>query len=58
MAGTKDPPKASTSFVPEEPHRYARKTKSVVVRRWFDEKGEMHQDYLVSSLFSLGACQR
>jgi hypothetical protein len=42
--------------VPQEPHRYARKTKSVV-RRWFDEKGKMHQDYLVSSLFSLGACQ-
>ena len=42
--------------VPEEPHRYARKTKSVV-RRWFDQKGKMYQDYLVSTLFELTAEQ-
>lgn len=50
------PTKGQDLGVPEEPHRYARKTKTIV-RRWFDEKGKMHQDYLVSSLFSLGACQ-
>lgn len=38
--------------VPAKAHRYARKTKSVV-RRWLDEKGKMHQDYLVSTLSEL-----
>ncbi|MBA3703637.1 MAG: transposase [Rubrobacteraceae bacterium] len=38
--------------VPAKAHRYARKTKSVV-RRWFDQKGKMHQDYLVSTLSEL-----
>src|SRR5215204_4869723 len=42
--------------VPSTPHRYARKSKSVV-RRWVDEKGKPHQDYLVCSLFWLGAPQ-
>jgi Transposase DDE domain group 1 len=42
--------------VPSTPHRYARKSKSVV-RRWSDEKGKPHQDYLVSTLHELGAAQ-
>jgi hypothetical protein len=42
--------------VPATPHRYARKTKSVL-RRWFDEKGKPHQDYLVCSLHELRAAQ-
>lgn len=42
--------------VPSTPHRYARKSKSVV-RRWVDEKGKPHQDYLVCSLFWLGSSQ-
>jgi len=42
--------------VPSTPPRYARKSKSVV-RRWVDEKGKPHQDYLVCSLFWLGAPQ-
>lgn len=42
--------------VPATPHRYARKSKSVL-RRWFDEKGKMHQDYLVCSLHQLRAAQ-
>jgi Transposase DDE domain group 1 len=33
---------------PSTPHRYARKSKTVV-RRWFDEKGKPHQDYLGSA---------
>lgn len=36
--------------VPASPHRYARKTKTVV-RRWFDGKGRPHTDYLVTTLF-------
>jgi hypothetical protein len=42
--------------VPATPHRYARKSKSVV-RQWFDEKGQPHQDYLVCSLHGLEAAQ-
>jgi hypothetical protein len=38
--------------VPSVAHRYARKTKTVV-RRWLDEKGKLHKDYLVSTLFEL-----
>ena len=37
------------------PH-YARKTKTIV-RRWFDGKGKLHKDYLVSTLFELSASQ-
>jgi hypothetical protein len=42
--------------VPSTPHRYARKSKSVV-RRWLDERGKPHQDYLVCSLHGLEAAQ-
>jgi len=42
--------------VPTTPHRYARKTKSVV-RRWSDEKGKIHKDYLVTTLSELTAWQ-
>jgi hypothetical protein len=42
--------------VPSRPHRYARKTKTVL-RRWVDEKGKPYQDYLVTTLFGLGASQ-
>jgi hypothetical protein len=38
--------------VPALAHRYARKTKTIV-RRWFDEKGKLHKDYLISTLFEL-----
>jgi hypothetical protein len=48
------PTKGQELGVPQEPHRYARKTKSVL-RRWFDQKGKMYQDYLVTTLFSLGS---
>ena len=41
---------------PSTPHRYARKSKTVL-RRWFDEKGKPHQDYLVSTLHELEAAQ-
>ncbi len=42
--------------VPASAHRYARKTKTVV-RRWFDEKGKLHKDYLVSTLVELTSDQ-
>jgi hypothetical protein len=38
--------------VPAVAHRYARKTKTVV-RRWFDGKGKLHQDYLITTLIGL-----
>jgi len=41
---------------PLTPHRHARKSKAVL-RRWFDEKGEPHQDYLASTLHELEAAQ-
>ena len=50
------PTKSQLLGVPSTPHRYARKSKSVL-RRWFDEKGKPHQDYLVCSLHQLGAAQ-
>jgi hypothetical protein len=50
------PTKSQLLGVPSTPHRYARKSKSVL-RRWFDEKGKPHQDYLVCSLHELGAAQ-
>lgn len=40
--------------VPASPHRYGRKTKTVV-RHWLDTKGKPHQDYLVSTLVELSA---
>ena len=42
--------------VPASPHRYARKTKTVV-RRWFDRKGKPHADYLVTTLVGLSPGQ-
>lgn len=42
--------------VPATPHRYARKTKTIV-RRWLDGKGKVHKDYLVSTRFELSAPQ-
>ena len=49
------PTKSQQLGVPARPHRYARKTKTVV-RRWYDEKAnKLHKDYLVSSLFGLSA---
>lgn len=38
--------------VPVSAHRYARKT-GTIVRRWFDWKGKLHKDHLVSTLFDL-----
>jgi hypothetical protein len=40
--------------VPSVAPRYSRKTKTVV-RRWFDGKGKVHKDYLVSTLVGLSA---
>jgi hypothetical protein len=40
--------------VPASPHRYGRKTKTVL-RRWFDAKGRSHTDYLVTTLVGLNA---
>jgi hypothetical protein len=40
--------------VPAMAHRYARKTKTVL-RRWFDEKGKLYKDYLVTTLLELSA---
>lgn len=37
---------------PEKPHRYGRKT-TTVTRRWFDEKGKLHQDLLITTLLEL-----
>lgn len=42
--------------MPTAPHRYARKTKTVV-RCWLDEKGRLHKDYLVTTLVDLSASQ-
>ncbi len=50
------PTKSQFLGVPTTPHRYARKTKSVL-RRWFDGKGKPHKDYLVSTLFELSSAQ-
>jgi hypothetical protein len=50
------PTKSQKLGVPASPHRYARRSKTVV-RRWVDEKGKPYQDYLVCSLFWLGASQ-
>lgn len=50
------PTKSQQLGVPASPHRYARKSKTVL-RRWVDEKGKPHQDYLVCSLFWLDAPQ-
>jgi hypothetical protein len=38
--------------LPQRPHRYGRRTKTVV-RRWRDEKGELHQDLLITTLVDL-----
>jgi hypothetical protein len=38
--------------VPASAHRYARKTKSVV-RRWFDQKGKLYKDCLITTLVEL-----
>jgi hypothetical protein len=50
------PTKSQLLGVPSRPHRYARKSKTVL-RRWFDEKGKPHTDYLVCSLHELGPAQ-
>jgi hypothetical protein len=50
------PTKSQLLGVPSTPHRYARKSKTVL-RRWVDEKGKPHQDYLVCSLHELEAAQ-
>lgn len=50
------PTKSQKLGVPSSPHRYARKSKSVV-RHWVDEKGKPYQDYLVCTLFWLGSSQ-
>ncbi|MCA1719402.1 MAG: transposase [Actinobacteria bacterium] len=50
------PTKSQKLGVPASPHRYARRSKTVV-RRWVDEKGKPYQDYLVCSLFWLGSSQ-
>jgi hypothetical protein len=50
------PTKSQKLGVPASPHRYARRSKTVV-RRWVDEKGKPYQDYLVCSLFWLGGSQ-
>jgi Transposase DDE domain group 1 len=50
------PTKSQKLGVPGSPHRYARRSKTVV-RRWVDEKGKPYQDYLVCSLFWLGSSQ-
>ena len=43
--------------VPSTPHRYARRSKTVV-RRWFDEKSNRpYKDYLVSTFTELSAWQ-
>ena len=39
--------------MPEEPHRYGRKTKTVA-RRWRDEKDKLHQELLITTLVDLG----
>src|SRR5919106_4166112 len=52
----KGPTKSQKLGVPGSPHRYARRSKTVV-RRWVDEKGKPYQDYLVCSLFWLGSSQ-
>lgn len=38
--------------VPERPHRYCRKTLTVV-RRWTDEKGKVHRDLLITTRIEL-----
>lgn len=48
------PTKGQDLGVPATSHRYARKSKTVL-RRWFDGKGTLHKDYLVSTLTELGA---
>ena len=50
------PTKSQKLGVPASPHRYARKSKTLL-RRWVDQKGKPHQDYLVTSLFWLDAPQ-
>jgi hypothetical protein len=42
--------------VPALAPRYPRKTKTIV-RRWFDGKGKVHKDYLVTTLVELSASQ-
>jgi hypothetical protein len=37
---------------PAQPHRYGRKTQTVA-RRWWDEKGKLHQDLLITTEVSL-----
>lgn len=37
---------------PTQPHRYGRKTQTVA-RRWWDEKGKLHQDLLITTLVEL-----
>jgi len=37
---------------PTQPHRYGRKTQTVA-RRWWDEKGKLHQDLLITTEISL-----
>ena len=41
---------------PEEAPRYSRKTKTLL-RRWFDQKGKLYTDYLVSTLTALTASE-
>ena len=43
--------------MPSTPHRYARRSKTVV-RRWFDQKSNRpYKDYLVSTFTELSAWQ-
>jgi hypothetical protein len=50
------PTKGQQLGVPTLAPRYPRKTKTVV-RRWFDRKGKVYKDYLVSTLAGLSASQ-
>jgi hypothetical protein len=51
---TDSPTEGQQLGIPQNAPRYARKTKTIV-RRWFDGKGKLHTDYLVSTLTDLGA---
>jgi hypothetical protein len=43
--------------VPALAPRYPRKKTKTIVRRWFDGKGKVHKDYLVTTLVELSASQ-
>ncbi len=48
------PTKGQQLGIPTLAPRYARKTKTIL-RRWFDGKGKVHNDYLLSTLTELSA---